>query len=101
MTICLFPTKIRVGSKKKPSKKCQIFEKIDSSSIRIVAYFFKQKKVEKIKILNGQKSSKNGYRSSLGSKEAQKNHFESFLGNFGPNSDFEKKTFFEKNIETP
>ena len=62
---------------------------------------FQQKKVEKVKILNGQKSSTNGCRSSLGSKEAQKNHFESFLGNFGPNSDFEKKTFFEKNTGNP
>ena len=43
LTICLFPTKIRVGSKKKPSKKCQILEKIGSSSIRIIAYFSIQK----------------------------------------------------------
>ena len=54
--------------------------------------FFNKKKVQKVKILNGQKSSKNGCRPSLGSKEAQKHHLKSFLGNFGPNSDFEKKS---------
>ena len=46
---------------------------------------------QKVKILNGQKSSKNECRSSLGSKEAPKNHFKSFLGSFGSNPHFEKK----------
>jgi len=47
-----------------------------SALVAFVLYrIFQQKKVETPKILNGQKSSKNGCRSSLGSKEALKNHF--------------------------
>ena len=38
-----------------------------------------------------QNSIKNGSRSSLGPKYAQKNHFKSFLGHFRPNSYFGKK----------
>ena len=37
--------------------------------------YFNLKNVQKVKILKDKKSSKNGCRSSLGSKEAKKNHF--------------------------
>ena len=52
---------------------------------------FTLENVQKSKFLMGPKWSKNECGWSLGSKEAHKNHFQSFFGNFGQNSCFEKK----------